>query len=233
MQNWVRWPHATAAPETLVVERRHESDPLPAFIEQPGLMLHRSGRSVVYPLAPHEACWRTYGEIVRSEPDLPDPLPRPDDVAPGQLIHVERLIRFTRHYGPLQLRDSDREPFSASMAVTAGDVFARLALHWSQPKRADQLSRRLADTAVPDEARRLVFIITGHLAQPTPPSLLSFMIESALRHIRQEMPMTRCRACGNWIAMTRTDRQYCDGACRQARSVGKALRGRRQSIGGG
>jgi hypothetical protein len=232
METWTRWPYVTATSELLVLVERHPGAlHLPVVTREPGLMLHPGRRGISYLLAPHEACWRSFGEILA--PDVrfpPSPL-----YQLNQLIDEAQLLRFVRHYGPLFVIDGNSEPFTETMAMMAV-ILRELALHWDRPESPKELSRRLPDTEVPVTSREQIFSANVYLTHSAdlgqPPSLLRFMFKSALRHIQQDMPMTRCRACGMWIALTRSDRQFCDGACRQAKNVGKAMRGRRQSVGG-
>jgi len=240
METWTRWPYATVTPQLLLVERIRDGVPGSRFVRQRGLMLHQGKQGVRYPLAPHEACWRTFADVWRSDSadfwlsdskgEAPLLVHYREQDSVDELIDRSRLLSFVRHYGPPNLGGADTDqPFHMGLAVTAA-LLDRLALHWDRPTGPEQLSRRLPDAEAPDAARECVHCAHVFLAQDEPPSLQTYMIETALRHIRQEMPMARCRACGNWIAATRSDRQFCDGACRQAIRAGKALRGRRQSV---
>jgi hypothetical protein len=204
MPEWQRWPAAKLESRMIELQRQLGGDrwiPLPA---EPGLVIHRQKPAVTYDLAPHTACWRTYGEL-----SIVDSV-----VLPG------RLRDFVRAYGPLWSTDTDTESYTRSNGGLA-QHFHALSQLWAPATDSAAVSEW---QAAPDEHIAEFGNIEWHwlnlwLAGEgnfTPPkgSLLRFMVIQAVRHASEHTPMRRCAGCGHWIELTRTSRRHCAPACR-------------------
>ena len=216
----------------VIVERRDALGRwLPSRHER-GLVIYR-GRNpgTAYPLEPHAAAWRSLGEIVSKENDLGTEA----DLAAinvADVVDIVRLRGFARTYGPLVNRDNDREACGRAMLSIALH-FRDLAGYWDDPSQAEGISCRRSDSIV-DRKAELAGLWVHALAKgdhpPPAGTLYEFMVSSALRHLQQEVPMRRCVVCNNWIELSRSDRLYCDTACRMARKT-EGQRGRRRVLG--
>ncbi len=230
MDTWTRWPHARIdSAESIVTETLNAEGRVESSESAPGLLLHPVRlEGVTYSLAPHEAMWRTFSQVVR--PDTPRVrLSRDPPLSVREHTNAPLLQEFVRRYGLPFFSRPVIEPFTDGMVRLVAEL-RDLALYWDQPEQSGDLSRRIPEAAVPSSARHAWHSANGWLAMEQPDSLIRLMTETALRHIQQEMPMRRCQACNFWIAATRSDRMFCDGACRQANAVGRKIRGRRKIL---
>jgi hypothetical protein len=146
------------------------------------------------------------------------------DVAP------ERLERFLRFYGPLYDFTQDDEPFATGALLLASQC-RTLARAWAPPCSDDDLSRY--DPARLDHAANVAInqlrFLVHHPRVQERESLNRHLAECALAAQAEAAPMRRCRACGFWLVATRSDRFYCDAACRMQAREGRGERGRFRS----
>lgn len=221
-QEWTRWPAAVAETSDVWVE---EFDPTvqrwtPVQKER-GLALYR-GRNpgTRYDIVPHSGAWRSYGEVVIREPST--------RVSVKDSVNVAWLQQFTRSYGALFNETADDEAFGRG-SLEIAVAFRRLARFWAKPD-ADGVSYYRATTD--PGALHTVPWLYGWVSSDRPPpkgTLVAFLINSALDHLRREVSMRRCAVCGNWLELSRSDRIYCDVSCRMAAYAGKSARGRRRT----
>ncbi len=221
MDSWGRWTAATV--------QRGEADALPASELEPPqrvavwAMLRNAHHAIAYPLKPHSGSWRSLGEVITSA--APAHALGVDDVDPAAL---QRWLRF---YGPLYSFGQEAEPFGPRDWTLAGD-FRALSLVWTPSGGNDDLSRydpaRFDRVAFNPTIQRLSFL-ANHPSLQDAARLDHHLAVQALAAHAAQAPMRRCRACGFWLVATRSDRFYCDTACRMQAREGRGERGRFRS----
>jgi hypothetical protein len=201
-----------------------------------------------YELQAHRACWRTFAETltpemwnavaakpvpeeVRSraaEPSLEASFTGNDAV---KSFDAERLTAFTRTYGPLTEPAGREQFFSPQLIFVAVDLVL-VARGWDDNPEHSICRFGADNTAKPDESVRLesesMWFRMQNNARLNSGTLLSMLLFWATAHAYQRVAMRRCAACNNWLILSRTDRIFCDNACRMQAKVGRGQRGRRR-----
>jgi hypothetical protein len=207
MAEWQYWPAATVEERPVLIETFESGRVVAERTERALVILRNRETGVPYPLAPHTACWRSYGDLLVG--------------SPAGL--VSRLRRFTRFYGPLVSAFADDEPFGRSGQELARDL-GNIGALWTVPG-SDQISywRTTAPSVAETEAaeRSVHFLHMWMASRSAPPpigSLLRFMFLQALRQHTEHTPHRKCAGCGYWMELTRRNRQHCTPRCRKAHS---------------
>jgi hypothetical protein len=198
-REWTRWPSAKLGrAEALLVQREGgtilEERAGFAWRATPGARALRD-----YPLAEHEGAWRTFAEcLVADATDASDGCDAFDET---------RLTRFVRRYGVLHYRHGPAEWF-ASVAFACR--LRELATVWSDNADYSTPSRRALEAQPALGAGVL-------MAGGRNDDLANAIARAAHWCTWTQQRMRRCAGCGNWMALTRSTRRFCNSTCRNPR----------------